>query len=150
MGIIMKWKYCPFCGNISIKAKEIGGKVFACPRCEWQGFPEFGDMTDIDGVAKRWTYGTKWLNPVTPEEQPVENNTSEEKSGEKKSIYDEEKTSEEKKEPVRQQPKKELTGNKILDYQVPLNMDPNCEKVPKNKEIIKKLRGKDYGDAEFM
>jgi hypothetical protein len=146
----MKWKYCAFCGNISIKPKEIGSKTYVCPRCEWEGFPEFGDMVAIDGVAKRWTYGTKWLNPIAPEETCTEENQSEEKSNERKSIYDEEGNSEQKKEPVREQPKKKLTGNKILDYQVPLNMDPNCKGVPKNKEVIKKLRGKDYGDAEFM
>ena len=117
----MQWKYCEFCGSTSVKKIELGSKMYKCPRCDWEGIPNESDIVTVNSKAKSHVQGRKWIKPGMPSEH------------------------------VKQEGKenKPESQEKIVDKTKPA-LNRETAGVPKNQEILNRVKNKDYGDAEFM
>jgi|GEM_PF-4799046 len=111
----MRWKYCSFCANLSIK-KETDGS-YSCPKCDWRGTPLEGDMEVINVKAKSYIKGTKW---ISPSQMPRDINDPE---GFKPKSEDEEKSE---------------NGGFISTAKI--RPSTASGKVPKNKELMERLK----------
>ncbi len=112
----MQWKYCDFCGNISIKPLELGSKVYKCPKCDWQGVPNEGSMETINLKAKAYRPGTKFLPPAPLHGEDDENQDMAPDS----------------------------------EYAAKIRPSTGTGKIPKNQELLNRLKGKGFGDGEFI
>lgn len=122
--IVVQWKYCDFCGNISLKS--IDGKKYKCPRCDWEGYPREGSMESVNAKARAYRSGTKWLPPA-----PLYN----ESNGEETPDFGDNRPT-------------KAEGSEFA-AKIRSTQGQNL-KIPKNQELLQRLKGKGFGDGEFI
>ncbi len=161
----MQHEHCGFCGFMSLTKMATEG-MKKCPRCNWEGYPERNTAEEINKISKGYRPGNKWAPPIkadyrrndldeidnTPdnvgsiegseeenhEEQPVQQSlapnprsapipTAAPKQGSFRMSDDDAYKSE----------------NKIGDRTV-------SSKVPKNQELLNRLKGKNIKGADFL
>ena len=133
----MQHEHCGFCGFMGLTKMPIEG-MKKCSRCNWEGYPESSSMEELNKLAKGYRPGSNWAPPIKasiPEEdiEPVQ------KTGDPM-----QRNLDQRKGSFRMDDKKAFTSeNKIGDRQV-------SEKVPKNQELINRLKAKNFKGADFL
>ena len=154
----MQWEHCAFCGNLNLKKTSDGMKK--CSRCDWEGFPETKDMQSINIIARNYKFGNKWAPPIKSRTQepvddiePIDNEPMEniEATDEIK----------ETSEPIQKNLNSEIpldprkSSFRMSDAEA--NKSVNLigdrkvsEKIPKNQELINRLKNKNFNGADFL
>jgi len=105
----------------NISLQELPNGMKRCPRCGWEGIPKTGGMEAINAVAKAYVIGTKYNPTKNPEESKSQKQNQE-------TIIDKETNSSEN----------HLSNKKI------------SKKVPKNKELLERLKDKNFNGTDFL
>lgn len=154
----MQHEHCTFCGFMGLTRMETPG-MKKCQRCNWEGYPEKSSMEEINKIAKGYRAGTKWAPPIKASiRTPVEGLDEVEGAG---TPEQEESNEENHEEPVQRtissvprDPRKDSfrmddsTANRSENL-----IDANRRvsgKVPKNQELLDRLKGKNIRGADFL
>jgi len=157
----MQHEHCTHCGFMGLTRMETPG-MKKCQRCSWEGYPERSSMEEINKLAKGYRPGTKWAPPIKASlRTQVEGLDEIEGAGAPE--FEEESEGQETEEPVQQSlsstpaqrdPRKDsfrmddATANRSENF-----IDPNRRvsgKVPKNQELLDRLKGKNIRGADFL
>jgi len=123
---------------------ELGGKIYKCQRCDWEGIPDEADISVVNAKAKSYVRGTRWGKPESFSKKASTQNLP---NSEKLKEEQKDKKVNSKKE--NEEEKEDTAQHKITnDIQPHLNRETS--KVPKNKEILDRIKARNFGDAEFM
>jgi hypothetical protein len=156
----MQHEHCTFCGFMGLTRMETPG-MKKCQRCSWEGYPDRSPMEEINKIAKGYRPGTKWAPPIKASlRAPVEGLDEIEGAGTPEFEEQEEHEGEEPVQqnlsstPAQRDPRKDsfrmddATANRSENF-----IDPNRKvsgKVPKNQELLDRLKGKNIRGADFL
>lgn len=142
----MQWEHCAFCGNLSLR--PIGDGFKKCTKCGWEGIPDKKDMSEINFIAKNYKPGMQWAPPIKQKQKIDENNIDDVKLEENDNNVD-------LKEPVQKNldPRKDSFRMSDAEANRSENLLSNKQisnKVPKNQELINRLKNKNFNGADFL
>ena len=146
----MQYEHCSFCGNLTLTKLETPG-MKKCQRCGWEGFPDKDPMDKINELARTYKPGTKWSPPIkASKKEDLEN--VEEIEGAQETIN---KNSEENREPIQKSldPRKSafrMDDREAFTSENKLGEKQISGKIPKNQELINRLKGKNISGADFL
>lgn len=160
----MQWEHCSFCGNLNLRKTSDGMKK--CTRCDWEGFPETKDMQAINLIARNYRFGTKWAPPIKSRAQepvediePIENIESIQEPVKENDIKTTEPIQKSLpiQEPVKAQAQQDPRKSSFRMTDAEANKSENLigdrkvsDKVPKNQELINRLKAKNFNGADFL
>ncbi len=158
----MQWEHCSFCGNLNLRKTSDGMKK--CTRCDWEGFPETKDMQAINIIARNYKFGNKWAPPIKSRTQepvediePIDTFESTQESIEEVEDIEPVQKSLPIQEPVKAQVQQDPRKSSFRMTDAEANKSENLigdrkvsDKVPKNQELINRLKGKNFNGADFL